>query len=496
MAARGPGRGPSLAGRFAAAIALTIAFYVLAIAIAAGLLAVAILPWVWGHGNPFVSITGLVLGCTIVVAIVPRRGRFTPPGVRITQAEQPALVGLIDDEARACGEAPPNEIYVTFEANAGVLELGRRRRVMLVGLPLLQIITERGLRAVIAHEYGHYAGGDTRLGPWIHRTRETVLRTIAHLSDEDGDESWTQALVRLPFLWYGHAFLRITNAISRREEFAADAFAARRAGRDVHVDTLRRVHALGPSFDAYWSNEVAPLLSAGRRPPVGEGFKAFVHAPAIADAAREHLEHELEQGVTDPYDSHPSLAERIAAVQDCPPGEPDESQPAAALISDELALEAAQAEHLFGPDAEELQPVGWDAVGAEVYLQRARRLVDAHGELLGEATAGELDRMVDQLGRVAGALQQREPELEVEHARDFAAALMADGLLVALHEHGWSVEAPPAEPVVCRRGADTVPAHAVVYELRDGRLSGAAWRERALALGIASLSLRPLSAPA
>ena len=91
MAAPGPGRGPSLAGRFAAAIALTIAFYVLAIAIAAGLLAVAILPWVWGHGNPFVSITGLVLGCTILVAIVPRRGRFTPPGVRITHDEQPAL---------------------------------------------------------------------------------------------------------------------------------------------------------------------------------------------------------------------------------------------------------------------------------------------------------------------------------------------------------------------------------------------------------------------
>jgi hypothetical protein len=104
--------------------------------------------------------------------------------------------------------------------------------------------------------------------------------------------------------------------------------------------------------------------------------------------------------------------------------------------------------------------------------------------------------MVDQLGHVAGALQQREPELEVEHARDFAAALMADGLLVALHEHGWSVEAPPAEPVICRRGEDAVPPHAVVYELREGRLSGAAWRDRALALGIASLTLRPLSAPA
>ncbi len=496
MVAPGPVGGPSPAGRFAAAIALTIAFYVLAITIAAGLLAVAILPWVWGHGNPFVSITGLVLGCTILVAIVPRRGRFSPPGVRVTREDQPALVGLIDEEARACGEAPPHEIYVTFEANAGVLELGRRRRVMLVGLPLLQLVSERGLRAVIAHEYGHYAGGDTRLGPWIHRTRETVVRTIAHLSDEDGDESWTQALIRMPFLWYGRAFLRITNAISRGEEFAADAFAARRAGRDVHVETLRQVHAFGPAFDAYWANEVAPLLSAGRRPPIGEGFNAFVHAAAITDAAAEQLEHELEQRVTDPYDSHPSLAERIAAVQGCPAGEPDDSRAASALISDPLALEAAQAVHLFGPGAAELQPVAWEAVGAEVYLERARRLVGVHGELLGEATAGELDQMVDQLGHVAGALQQREPELEVEHARDFAAALMADGLLVALHEHGWSVEAPPAEPVVCRRGDDTVPPHAVVYELRDGRLSGAAWRERARALGIAGLALRAASARA
>jgi heat shock protein HtpX len=496
MAAAGPGSGPSLAGRFAAAIALTIAFYVLAIAIAAALLAVAILPWIWGHGNPFVSITGLVLGVTILVALVPRRGGLTPPGVRIARSDQPALVDLIDDEARGCGEEPPEEVYATFEVNAGVSELGRGRRVMVVGLPLLHLVTERGLRSIIAHEFGHYAGGDARLGPWIYRTRETILRTIAHLIDEDGDQGSTQALVRLPFVWYGKAFLRITNAISRREELAADAFAAMRTGRDVHVATLRRVHAYAPAFDAYWANEVAPLLSAGRRPPVGEGFRAFVHAAAVEEAASQHLQRELEEGVTDPYASHPSLAARIAAVEHCPPGDRDESPAAAALVQDPLALEAAQAVHLFGPEAGALQPVDWDAVGAEVYLASARRRVDAHGELLGDATAGALDEMVDQLGRVAGVLQQREPELEVEYARDFAAALMADGLLVALHERGWSVEAPPAEPVVCRLGEDSVPPHAVVHQLREGRLSGSAWRERAASLGIAELALRAASARA
>ena len=448
------GPGPSLAGRFAAAITLTIMFYVLALAITAALLAVAIVPWVMGHGNPFISITGMVLAGTIVVAVLPRRGAFTPPGVRVTRETQPRLLALIEDEAAAAAEHPPDEVYVTFEVNAAVDELGPRRRVMIVGLPLLHLVSERGLRAVIAHELGHYAGGDTRLGPWIHRTRSAIARTVGRLSDPDGDESWSQRAVRQPFLWYGHAFLRITNAISRRQEFAADAFAARRAGRDVHVAMLRHLHAYGPAFDAYWANEVAPILSVGRRPPVGPGFVAFIGAPAIERAATEQLERDLARGRTDPYDSHPSLAERIAAVQDCPPGEPDDSAPAEALLDDQAALEHAQAVHLFGDGAAKLRPVDWEAVGAEVYLERAQRLVNAHGDLLGAATAGGLDELVGDLGRVAGSLQQREPELAVEHARDFAGALMADGLLVSLHDTGWSVEAPPAEPVLCRRGDD------------------------------------------
>jgi hypothetical protein len=362
---------------------------------------------------------------------------------------------------------------------------------MIVGLPLLHLVTERGLRGVIAHELGHYAGGDTRLGPWIYRTREAIVRTVSHLSDADGDDSWSQAAVRQPFIWYGKAFLRITNAISRRQEFAADRLAAQRAGRDVHIKTLRRIHAYAPAFDSYWSSEVVPVLNAGRRPPVGEGFGAFIHAEAIERAATEHLKHELSEGVTDPYDSHPSLAERVAALQDCEPGAPDDSAPAAALLRDPAALEAAQAAHLFGDEAAaELRPIDWDHVGGEVYLERARELVSNHGELLGDMTAGALDRLVEDLGRVADELQRREPELPVEHARDFAAALIANGLLVALEQDGWTIEAPPAEPVLCRRGDVRLAPYLVVDELRDGKLSAAAWHERAAELGIGELALR------
>jgi len=488
---RASGSGPSLKGRFAAAIALTIGFYALALTMAGGLVAVAILPWaLGGGGNLWVTLTGLVLGVSILIAIFPRRDRFHPPGVRLTDAEQPRLMRLIDEEARACGERAPDEVYATLEVNAAVLEAGRRRRVMIVGLPLLQLVTERGLRGVVAHEFGHYAGGDTRLGPWIYRTREAIVRTVTHLSDDGGEEGWTQRAVRLPFIWYGKAFLRITNAISRRQEFAADALAAQRAGRDVHVETLRRIHAYAPAFDAYWMNEVVPVLDAGRRPPIGEGFTAFIHSNAVERAATEHLERELTEVVTDPYDSHPSLAERVAAVQDCPAGAPDDSPPADELLHDPVALETAQAAFLFGDEAAaKLRQVDWDAVGGEVYLERARGLVSAHGELLGSATAGRLDTLVGDIGRLAGRLQQREPDLPVEQATDFAAALIASGLLVALEGDGWSVEAPPGEPVICRRGDESVAPYVVVAELREGSVSVEAWRERAAALGVGELVL-------
>jgi Zn-dependent protease with chaperone function len=97
----------------------------------------------------------------------------------------------------------------------------RSRRVMAVGLPLMQALTVDQLRAVLAHEFGHYYGGDTGLGPWIQKTRMGILRTIESLG-----ERW----IRLPFILYAKLFFRITNAVSRQQEFAADALAARVVG--------------------------------------------------------------------------------------------------------------------------------------------------------------------------------------------------------------------------------------------------------------------------
>ena len=54
---------PSLAGRFAAAIALTIGFYVLALVIALALIGLPVYGWVEaGRGNVWITIFGVVTG--------------------------------------------------------------------------------------------------------------------------------------------------------------------------------------------------------------------------------------------------------------------------------------------------------------------------------------------------------------------------------------------------------------------------------------------------
>ena len=99
--------GPSLAWRLAAAVALTIGFYTLAILIAAALLAVAILPWVLGgSSNVWVSVD----------VLHPRRhdpGGDLPAAEQVRAAracasrkdDQPRLLGMIEEEATDHGRA-------------------------------------------------------------------------------------------------------------------------------------------------------------------------------------------------------------------------------------------------------------------------------------------------------------------------------------------------------------------------------------------------------
>jgi len=169
-------------GRVTVALLLTIGFYGLALGIAGGLLLIAWLLWVNGHHVNRITAFCVIGAGVILWSIAPRPERFQPPGPALEAASNPRLFKELNDVASRVGEPMPHEVYLVPDMNAGVRQRGgfmgtRGRRVMLLGLPLLQVLTISEMRAVIAHEFGHYHGGDTRLAPWIYKTREAIIRT-------------------------------------------------------------------------------------------------------------------------------------------------------------------------------------------------------------------------------------------------------------------------------------------------------------------------------
>jgi Zn-dependent protease with chaperone function len=198
---------PSLQGRAALAIALLVGFYLLALGMVAILLYIPFAADSYAH-----ALTGRIgIFCiggafAIVRGIFPRRDRFEPPGPTISESEQPRLFATIREVAAATNQAMPAEVYFVPEVNAFVAQRGGlmgvgSRRVMGIGLPLLDSLTVGQFRAVIAHEFGHYYGGDTKLGPWVYKTRAAIIRTLESLGRHSG------GFLQKPFVWYGTGFL-------------------------------------------------------------------------------------------------------------------------------------------------------------------------------------------------------------------------------------------------------------------------------------------------
>ena len=271
--------------------------------------------------------------------------------------------------------------------------------------------------------------------------------------------------------------MRITAAISRREEFAADAL--RRPPRRTRDVRGRRSGACTAtrrcSTATGWRRSSrSSTPSAGRRSVTG--FRHFVGTKAIEEAAQAYLERELQEGKTDAYDSHPSLPERIAAIEGMPDGDPDDSPCSIELLTDPAAAEQRVLDDLIGLDARSFKPVAWDEVGVEVYVKRAEAAAKNFPQVLDRRHARRACPTPSSGSRTRRTML-RAPEDDPQDAMEGVAGVLGDGVLLALHRAGWTVEAPPRQPVWARLGDEVILPHAAVHKLWAEELSAAEWRE-------------------
>lgn len=312
---------------------------------------------------------------SVLLAIPLVRGLFmlrTPkgeelPGLPVTETDEPELWGTVRELADQVGTRAPSRIVLTADVNAAVAEDARLLgllpgpRRLYLGVPLLQGLTEAQLRAVLAHELGHYSNSDTRLAALTVRGRAQVLRTVRHF-EERADRTAgrerarqekknakaaakgkktrgidtrhagvTYRVMAKIYIGYAKLYIRATLAGSRRQEYAADLASVRVAGRDATASALREIPALDAAYDFYMNSYATLGAEARLMPPRGEFFGGYGRMLSARQLELVGLRTDLPTEPASPYDSHPPIADRVERIEALPADGRADEAPGAAL---------------------------------------------------------------------------------------------------------------------------------------------------------------------
>ena len=426
-------------------------------------------------------------------ALWPRRDEFIPPGPRLEPAAHPALFRMLEEVAAAAGQPMPEEVYLMGDFNAWVREAegparGRSRSVMAIGYPLFLALPPAPLRAILAHEFGHYHGGDTRNALRFYRVDRVLVRTVNGLRFFSG-------YVWLPFWLYYRLFRTVTMAVSRRQELAADRLAASIAGPEAMGTGLSALHSLAPPTNGFWESDMKAILDAGVRPPLLEGLRRALRNPLLRKAAEDCLAEARTVRRAKLTDSHPTLPQRLAALGvAAEPTVPSGEEDSAALLGPVDHLEDA----LLGKrDRGKLEAVPWEEVGERVEIPELRKLVARNRRALRGLTPSDMPTRKRDVKRIARRTKAGWPGLLDHNVRKHTASLVLGGaLLLLLREKGWTFEWYPGEPLVCHRDGVRVHPYRVVDDLIDGTLPLEEWLRTAESIGIAHESLEAVAARA
>ena len=494
------------------ALVIVIVSYTFTLAMALACIGFCILVVVGIGLNVYSLVLGIIslgIGISILWSLVPRRDKFQPPGAVLQRSQHPRLFIEIDNVAASLKQSLPEEVYLIPDLNAWVAERGGTmgfggRRIMGIGLPLLSVLSVTQFRAILAHEYGHYYGGDTRLGPFVYNTRDSMVRTIRSLAEPS---AFLQALMRLGFpgllagllhglvvailVGYWKLLLRVTQLISRRQEYRADELACQLVGSGALVSGLRIIHGASLAVPVFWSAEVTPVLVNGMRPPIGEGFRRFVAAPQISKVIELKIDHELREAKTQVYDTHPPLRDRIAAASRwaSSPQELDDTR-AITLVDDVDGIELKLLQALNpGMKAESLTSVSWDSFVPKYLLVQWKQRVAQATDLLEPITTESLLDAVRDIRKMGSRIPDPKGMLLTPEQRSQRAAeLLGIALGLVLVDHGWILFAQPGQ-LCLRRDEEEINPFAMVDDALAGKITREAWIERCQTMGIAGCRL-------
>ncbi|MDP4180568.1 MAG: M48 family metallopeptidase, partial [Bacillota bacterium] len=442
----------SLFTRMLMSILMLIGFYTLAFVV---ILALIITPIILSYGGSigiaaFCFVTFYLGVIVIIFSIIPRRMKIKGRGVRLLREEQPLLFNEIEDIASSLGQNVPDDVFVNFELNASVTQTSgffgfKSKRIMIIGLPLLQALTISKFRAVIAHEFGHYYSGDTKLLPILHQVNSVIGRTIKNLGIYN-------SRLLIPFAAYANLVLRITNKTSRLQEYIADRIAAKISGYKNLEDALKIVESYHFALVSY-KDFINHLLKSFYYTELSYGFGEFLKYPKIRALIPEMLNRSMEDKIINcKYDTHPPLCKRIEAIQGITSNELNNDTLAISLISDIKKVEEGVLKNeVETGQFKEFRYVLWDELLVKALIPIWMKVFEQYANSIKNITFKELADFKNMNFRndfITRLAECHGKELYEKEAISLSKHTLGVFITLALLNEDWELEIYPGSDVI------------------------------------------------
>ena len=198
--------------------------------------------------------------------------------------DHPQLFAFLERLSSEVGALMPKKVVVDPTINAAVYYNSRSplsvlwpvRKNLLIGMGLANSLNLSEFKAVLAHEFGHFAQSSMKVGSYVYIANK-IIHDMVYTRDnwDEVIHKWKQADLRLSFaawivdalVWtvrrIMQAFLRLINllhaSLSRQMEFNADLVAVSVTGSNAIVDALYNLEAASDAMGhlIYYTNQMA-----------------------------------------------------------------------------------------------------------------------------------------------------------------------------------------------------------------------------------------------
>ncbi len=271
--------------------------------------------------------------------------------IEINKADEPRLFRLIEEIVNEVHTSFPKKVYLSSDVNAAVFYdssfwsmLFPIKKNLQIGLGLVNTITETELKAILAHEFGHFSQRTMKVGSYVYNVNQVIFNML--FDNEAYDKlirEWAAVsgyfsifvMLAVKIIegikWVLRKLYQVVNksymGLSREMEFHADEIAANVTGYEPLKNSLLRMSLAEHSFNSvlgFYDGKIANNTISGNLYKE-QFFVMNFYAESDNISIKNNLPQVTYQDISrynksklvikDQWASHPGTVERIERLE-------------------------------------------------------------------------------------------------------------------------------------------------------------------------------------